>query len=89
MAVVAFSLLALKLTSHAVLIAGVAIASRLPWLFVALPAGALVDKVDRRRLVVSVDLVRAAVLGVVALGALTAPPRSPRGLRGSVPDRSG
>jgi MFS family permease len=71
MAVVAFSLLALKLTSHAVLIAGVAIASRLPWLFVALPAGALVDKVDRRRLVVSVDLVRAAVLGVVALGALT------------------
>jgi MFS family permease len=71
MAVVAFSLLALRLTSHAVLIAGVAIASRLPWLFVALPAGAMVDKVDRRRLVVSVDLVRAAVLGVVALGALT------------------
>jgi hypothetical protein len=71
MAVVAFSLLALKLTSHAVLIAGVAIASRLPWLFVALPAGALVDKVDRRHLVVSVDLARAAVLGVVAVGALT------------------
>src|SRR5580704_5734002 len=71
MAVVAFSLLALKLTSHAVLIAGVAIASRLPWLFVALPAGAIVDKVDRRRLVVTVDLLRAAVLGVVAIGALT------------------
>jgi len=71
MAVVAFSLLALKLTSHAVLIAGVAIASQLPWLVVALPAGAIVDKVDRRRLVVSVDLMRAAVLGAVAIGALT------------------
>jgi MFS family permease len=69
--VVAFSLLALKLTSHAVLIAGVAIASRLPWLFVALPAGAIVDKVDRRHLVVTVDLLRAVVLGVVAIGALT------------------
>jgi len=70
MAVVAFSLLALKLTSHAVLIAGVAIALRLPWLLIALPAGAIVDKVDRRNLVVAVDLVRATVLGLVALGAL-------------------
>jgi MFS family permease len=70
MAVVAFSLLALKLTPHAVLIAGVAIASRLPWLLVALPAGAMVDKVDRKHLVVTVDLARATVLGLVALGAL-------------------
>jgi hypothetical protein len=68
--VVAFSLLAIKLTSHAVLIAGVAIASRLPWLFLALPAGAIVDKVDRRYLVVTVELLRAAVLGVVTIGAL-------------------
>lgn len=70
MAVVAFSLLALQLTSNALFIAGVAIASKLPWLTVALPAGAVVDRVNRRRLVVAVELIRAGVLSLLALGAL-------------------
>ena len=33
----------------------VTVAARLPWLLVALPAGALVDRSDRRRLVVTVE----------------------------------
>lgn len=70
MAVVAFSLLALKLTSDALLIAGVAIASRLPWMTVALPAGAIVDRVNRRRLVIAVELTRAGILAVLSIGAL-------------------
>lgn len=70
-AVVAFSLLALHLTSSPLLVAGVVAAGRLPWLVVGLPAGALVDRLDRRRLVVGVDLVRGLVVGLLALGAAT------------------
>ncbi|MBC3763512.1 MFS transporter [Quadrisphaera sp. RL12-1S] len=40
----------------------------LPWLLFALPGGVLVDRVDRRRLLVVLDAVRAAAL--VALGAV-------------------
>src|SRR5437764_15459520 len=47
---VAFPLFALTLTTRPVLIAGVAIAGRLPALLFSIPAGALVDRVDRRRL---------------------------------------
>ncbi|TNM67384.1 MFS transporter [Streptomyces sp. NP160] len=40
----------------------------LPWLLFALPGGVLVDRVDRRRLLVALDVVRAAAL--VLLGAV-------------------
>jgi MFS family permease len=60
---VALPLLALRLTDSPALIAGVAFASRLPWLLFALVAGALADRLDRRRTMVLVDLVRAALLG--------------------------
>jgi MFS family permease len=49
-----------------VLIAGVAIAGRLPALLFSLPAGALVDRVDRRKLIVLINVVRIAVLAVFA-----------------------
>lgn len=65
--IVAFPLLALELTKNALVIAGLVAATRLPWLVVGLPAGALVDRVDRRRLVLAVDLVRAVLVGLVAL----------------------
>jgi MFS family permease len=64
---VAFPLLALTLTTSPVLIAGVAIAGRLPALFLSIPGGALVDRVDRRRLVTAINAVR-----IVALTAFTA-----------------
>lgn len=65
---VAFPLLAVTLTTSPVLIAGVAVAGRLPWLLVSLPAGALADRMSRRRLVAIVEVARAIVmlgLGVV------------------------
>lgn len=46
---VALPLLAESLTRDPLLFAGVAIANRLPWLFFALQAGAIADRVDRRR----------------------------------------
>ncbi len=69
--VVAFPLLALRLTANPLLISGVAVAEGLPWLLVALPAGALVDRRDRKRLVLFVELARAVVVALVALGATT------------------
>lgn len=62
----AFPLLALGLTRNALVIGGLAAATRLPWLVVGLPTGALVDRVDRRRLVLLTDLARAVVVGLVA-----------------------
>jgi predicted MFS family arabinose efflux permease len=38
----------------------------LPWLLFALPGGVLVDRVDRRRLMVAIDWTRAAAMGVLA-----------------------
>lgn len=60
-------LLGLTLTTEPALIAGVTVASRLPWLLFALVAGALADRLDRRRTMVIVDLVRVGLIG--SLGA--------------------
>lgn len=74
---VALPLLAVTLTKSPALVAGVALAERLPWLVMALPAGALADRLDRRRTMVRVDLLRVAVMGalavLVALDAATMP----------------
>ena len=70
LALVAFPLLATRLTHDPLLIAGVAVATRLPWLLLSLPLGALADRVDRRRLLMAVELTRMAVL--VVLGTLIA-----------------
>src|ERR1700731_2981878 len=59
---IALPLLAVTLTRRPILIAGVAVAGKLPWLLVSLPAGALADRVDRRRLAVTIEAVRAGVL---------------------------
>ena len=64
----AFPLLAAALTRDAVLIAGVTVASRLPWLLFSLVSGAVADRFDRRRLMVAADLARCAI--VAALGFL-------------------
>jgi MFS family permease len=64
---VGFPLLALTVTSDPLLIAGVTVAGRLPALLFSVPAGALVDRIDRRRLVVAVNAVR--TLALVGFGA--------------------
>lgn len=71
LALVAFPLLATSLTHDPRLIAGVALATRLPWLVVSLPAGALADRLDRRRLLATVETVRMAVLAALGLAIAT------------------
>ena len=60
-------LLAVRLTDSPLLVAGVAFVGRLPWLVFVLVAGALADRLDRRRTMRDVQLFR-----VLVLGALTA-----------------
>ena len=59
---VALPLLSLRLTDSPGLVAGVAFAGRLPWLVFVLHAGALADRLDRRRTMINVDSARAVVL---------------------------
>jgi MFS family permease len=68
---VAFPLLATRLTHSPVLIAGVAFAATAPWLFFALPAGALADRVSRRRLLTTVEVSRMVVLVLLGAAILT------------------
>ena len=68
---IAFPLLAVRLTDSPVLIAGVAIAARLPWLIFVLLAGALADRLDRRRTMVGVSLLRMVIALVIALAVVT------------------
>jgi MFS family permease len=42
----------------------------LPWLLFALPGGVLVDRVDRRRLMITIDWTRTAAMGVLAVALL-------------------
>ncbi len=62
-------LLAAAATESAALVAGVAVALSLPWLLVGLPAGALVDRLDRRTVLVAVNALRFAAMALVAAAA--------------------
>ncbi len=44
---------------------------QLPWVVLGIPAGAIVDRVDRRRLTIAVNLARAVVLAILALAVAT------------------
>lgn len=65
--VVAWPWLASLLTRDPLAIAFVATALRLPWLLFALPSGVITDRVDRRKLVVAMDLTRFALLTGLAV----------------------
>jgi len=67
---VVLPLLAASLTRDPALIAGVATAQRLPWLFFTLISGVMVDRADRRRLQVYTNLFRAVILGALAVALL-------------------
>src|SRR5215218_10499043 len=64
---VALPLLAARLTRDAVAISLVATAAALPWLVASLPIGALIDRSDRKRIMVRTDTVRAIVVGALAV----------------------
>jgi MFS family permease len=63
---VALPLLAVQLTRSPVLVAGVTIAARIPWLLAPV-AGALADRLDRRQTMIRANLVRTVLLGGLAL----------------------
>ncbi|MFI6444903.1 MFS transporter [Kitasatospora sp. NPDC050543] len=67
LAVTAAPLMAAALTDDPRLIAGVSIALTLPYVLFGIPAGVLVDRVDRRRAMAWVDLFRAALVGAFTL----------------------
>ena len=58
---IALPLMAIQLTQSPTLIAGLTVAATLPWLFFALTAGALADRVDRRKLMLWANLSRAVL----------------------------
>ncbi len=64
-------LLVASLTRDAFLVALAATVQWLPPLLFGLVAGALTDRLDRRRIVISVDLARAAVVAVLTLAVAT------------------
>jgi MFS family permease len=74
---VAAPLLMASLTGDPALVAGAVLAQQLPWLLLSLPSGAYVDRLDRRRLLVAVDLLRGAALAGLAVtvwgGAVSVP----------------
>ena len=59
---VALPLVAIRYTDSPVLIAGLSFAFTLPWLLFALTAGALADRIDRRRLMLVANAARALFL---------------------------
>lgn len=65
--IVALPLLALRITDHPSSVALVAMFFYIPWLLFSVPIGALIDRADRRRVLVGADLFRGALVGGLAL----------------------
>jgi MFS family permease len=62
----ALPLLTAGITRDPVAVSAVTAFTWLPWLLFSLPVGVIVDRVDRRRLMVAMDAVRAALVGSLA-----------------------
>ncbi len=62
----ALPLVAIRYTQEPVLIAGLSLVLSLPWLLFALQAGALADRLDRRRIMLAANIARGALLAAVA-----------------------
>ncbi|GAA4524846.1 MFS transporter [Amycolatopsis samaneae] len=71
LATIAAPLLVASRTSDPLVVSAAAGVSWLPWLLFALPGGVLVDRVDRRRLMIVIDWVRVAALLVLSVAILT------------------
>jgi MFS family permease len=63
----ALPLLALRITNSPAVVAGVALAVRLPWLFFALTAGGIADRLDRRLMMIGANLFRVLILAGVVI----------------------
>lgn len=76
-AVVVWAWIASLLTRDPVLIALLPVALRIPWFVLALPAGIVTDRVDRRRLIIVMDLVRALAFATAAAVVFVSTPLPP------------
>ncbi len=65
--VIALPLLAARITDDPVSVGLIAAFFTIPWLLFALPAGVIIDRSDRRKVLVVADLCRAALVGALAL----------------------
>ncbi len=63
----AFPLLVASITRDPVLVAGATLAARLPWLLFGLISGALVDRMDRRKVMVVASMTRGIAVGLLGL----------------------
>ncbi|HWB37205.1 MAG TPA: MFS transporter [Rugosimonospora sp.] len=68
MVTVAAPLLVASRSADPLVVSGASAAAALPWLLFTLPAGAVVDRLDRRHVMIVMDLLRVLLIG--ALGAL-------------------
>jgi len=68
---VALPLVAIRYTDSPAIIAGLTFAFTLPWLLFALTAGALADRLDRRRLMLVANAARALFLAFLTVATLT------------------
>jgi MFS family permease len=66
----ALPLLAVTLTRDPLLVAGTVLASQLPWLLFALLSGALVDRLNRRLVMVAASIFRAVIIALLGLAIL-------------------
>jgi MFS family permease len=70
LAVIAAPLFVAARTKSPLIVSATFGAAWLPWLLFALPGGVLVDRVDRRRLMVAIDWARVVAMGVLAAALL-------------------
>jgi MFS family permease len=68
---IAAPLLVASRTRDPLVVSLVFVIAELPWLLFALPGGVLADRVDRRRLMITLDLLRAPAVGVLAAAIAT------------------
>jgi predicted MFS family arabinose efflux permease len=66
----AFPLLAVHFTRSPAAVAAIAAVQGLPWLFLGAGAGVIVDRTDRRRVMVTMDIVQAVNVGALAVAIL-------------------
>ncbi|PWV82236.1 Predicted arabinose efflux permease, MFS family [Prauserella marina] len=70
-ALAAAPLLVASLTDNPILVGGSVFVQQLPWLLFSLISGAYVDRLDRRALLVAVNVIRGAVVGGLAVAIAT------------------
>ena len=65
----ALPILATRVTDHRLSIGLISTFFAIPWLLFALPAGAVIDRMDRRHVLIAADLFRGVLVGGLALAA--------------------